>query len=191
MALLSFLLLCLSALSISMARPLHGAGTYRTLMPRQSNGTAMPFDANQALAGGIALNVMTQQASISALQLIQQLEASPANDPSQFDVAKVSTNLLSFVIAYTYTYLLQPLQNNLMGFITLGMNIRQNNQAIAPAGNTAITNLNALALEQQSEMTMAQSLTGNPQTDAPIIQTLGRMITRAGAKTTQTQSQVN
>ena len=77
-----------------------------------------------------------------------------------------------------------------MGFITLGMNIRQNNQMIAPAGNTAITNLNSLALEQQSEMVMAQSLTGNPSTDAPIIQTLGRQITRAGGLTTQTQGQV-
>jgi hypothetical protein len=49
-------------------------------------------------------------------------------------------------------------QSSLMGFVTKGIAIRQNNQKIAPAGNPAIPGLATVAMAQMAELNLTMSL---------------------------------
>jgi hypothetical protein len=91
----SLLLLSLAAtLTLSLPTPQHS----NTLESRQANGTLPAgtasqtgqLTADQLLADGIGLNLMSQQGELAALQVVSDLENSPnVNDPSEFAAAKV------------------------------------------------------------------------------------------------------
>jgi hypothetical protein len=49
-------------------------------------------------------------------------------------------------------------KSSLMNFVVSGINIRINNQAIAPAGNAAIPGLAVVAMAQQTELNLTMSL---------------------------------
>ncbi|KUJ15942.1 uncharacterized protein LY89DRAFT_542666, partial [Mollisia scopiformis] len=49
-------------------------------------------------------------------------------------------------------------QSSLLGFVTKGIAIRQNNQKIAPAGNPAIAGLATVAIAQMTELNLTMSL---------------------------------
>ncbi|OLN83406.1 hypothetical protein CCHL11_03134 [Colletotrichum chlorophyti] len=100
------------------------------------------------LAGGIALNIQIQQQEAAGLQAVQQ--ALQANNPQQFQVAK----------------------SNLLSFVSDGIQIRQANQLIAPSGNGATQGLAVVANAQLQELEKVAGLTGNPQQDNPVIQSL-------------------
>jgi hypothetical protein len=57
-------------------------------------------------------------------------------------------------------------QASLLGFVTKGIVIRENNQKIAPAGNAAIVGLATVAMAQMAELSLTQSLAmGGNETD--------------------------
>ncbi|KAJ0282724.1 hypothetical protein Brms1b_006287 [Colletotrichum noveboracense] len=97
------------------------------------------------LAGGIALNIQIQQQEQAGLAAVMQsLQANPVN-MQQFQVAK----------------------SNLLSFVSDGIQVRQANQLIAPSGNGAAQGLAVL-----SELQKVAGLTGNPQQDNPVTQSL-------------------
>ncbi|KAJ0161503.1 hypothetical protein CTA2_6105 [Colletotrichum tanaceti] len=102
------------------------------------------------LAGGIALNILVQQQEVNGLNaVIQSLQAKPPN-PQQFQTAK----------------------SNLLSFVSDGIQIRQANQLIAPSGNGATQGLAVVANAQLGELQKVAGLTGNPQQDMPVTQSL-------------------
>lgn len=60
----------------------------------------------------------------------------------------------------------------LVADIAAGINIRKFNQAIIPANNAAIAGLNTYAAAQATEKGLAESLTGVPSHDLPILETI-------------------
>ncbi|KAK2053313.1 hypothetical protein LY76DRAFT_668161 [Colletotrichum caudatum] len=102
------------------------------------------------LAGGIALNIQVQQQEVNGLNAVMQaLQANPVN-MQQFQTAK----------------------SNLLSFVSDGIQIRQSNQLIAPTGNAAAAGLAVVANAQLAELEKVSGLTGNPQTDNPVTQSL-------------------
>ncbi|EFQ26899.1 hypothetical protein CGRA01v4_07890 [Colletotrichum graminicola] len=102
------------------------------------------------LAGGIALNILVQQQEVNSLNaVIQALQGNPVNQ-QQFQTAK----------------------SNLLSFVSDGIQIRQSNQLIAPTGNAATAGLAVVANAQLGELEKASGLTGNPQTDNAVTQSL-------------------
>ncbi|CAI0646051.1 unnamed protein product, partial [Colletotrichum noveboracense] len=102
------------------------------------------------LAGGIALNIQIQQQEQAGLAAVMQsLQANPVN-MQQFQVAK----------------------SNLLSFVSDGIQVRQANQLIAPSGNGAAQGLAVVANAQLSELQKVAGLTGNPQQDNPVTQSL-------------------
>ncbi|WYZ40886.1 hypothetical protein EsH8_IV_001227 [Colletotrichum jinshuiense] len=102
------------------------------------------------LAGGIALNIRVQQQEVSGLAAVSQaLQANPPN-PQQFQTAK----------------------SNLLSFVSDGIQVRQANQLIAPNGNGATQGLAVVANAQLTELQKVAGLTGNPQQDMPVVQSL-------------------
>ncbi|TDZ23933.1 hypothetical protein C8034_v003985 [Colletotrichum sidae] len=102
------------------------------------------------LAGGIALNIVIQQQEQTGLAAVSQaLQANPVN-MQQFQVAK----------------------SNLLSFVSDGIQVRQANQLIAPSGNAAAGGLAVVANAQLTELQKVAGLTGNPQQDNPVVQSL-------------------
>ncbi|WQF76576.1 hypothetical protein CDEST_01590 [Colletotrichum destructivum] len=102
------------------------------------------------LAAGIALNIQIQQQEVNGLNAVMQaLQANPPN-PQQFQTAK----------------------SNLLSFVSDGIQVRQANQLIAPSGNGATQGLAVVANAQLSELQKVAGLTGNPQQDTPVTQSL-------------------
>jgi hypothetical protein len=67
---------------------------------------------------------------------------------------------LGFILAQNplNTTLYSATQESLLGFVTKGIAIRENNQKIAPAGNAAIPGLATVAMAQMVELSLTQSL---------------------------------
>jgi hypothetical protein len=64
------------------------------------------------------------------------------------------------------------LKGELIAEIMGGMSIRAFNQAVAPPGNPALPGLATYALAQNTELGLAESLTGVPDHDLPILSTI-------------------
>ncbi|KAK7981979.1 hypothetical protein PG996_009667 [Apiospora saccharicola] len=102
------------------------------------------------LANGININIEDQkqeQASVVKLQAI--LGKNPV-DMNAFAAAK----------------------SDLLAFVNNGIQIRQMNQAITPKGNKATAGLAKVANAQLDELNLAMSLTGKPDQDNKVLQTL-------------------
>ncbi|TGO63985.1 hypothetical protein BOTNAR_0093g00230 [Botryotinia narcissicola] len=106
----------------------------------KSTGTSTACSPEvQALASGISSNIADQRDEQKAVTAVGKiLQQSPFNT-SMFDVA----------------------QSSLMTFVQKGIQIRQNNQKIAPAGNSAIPGLAIVAMAQQEELNLTMSLTAS------------------------------
>jgi hypothetical protein len=67
---------------------------------------------------------------------------------------------LGFILAQNplNTTLYSATQASLLGFITKGIAIRENNQKISPAGNAAIPGLATVAMAQMVELSLTQNL---------------------------------
>lgn len=106
----------------------------------KSTGTSTACSPEvQALASGINSNIADQRNEQKAVTAVgKALQQSPFN-ASMFDAA----------------------QSSLMTFVQKGIQIRQNNQKIAPAGNAAIPGLATVAMAQQEELNLTMSLTAS------------------------------
>ncbi|TGO16632.1 hypothetical protein BTUL_0026g00860 [Botrytis tulipae] len=106
----------------------------------KSTGTSTACSPEvQALASGISSNIADQRNEQKAVTAVGKiLQQSPFNT-SMFDAA----------------------QSSLMTFVQKGIQIRQNNQKIAPAGNGAIPGLAIVAMAQQEELNLTMSLTAS------------------------------
>jgi len=89
-----------------------------------------------ALANGIMSNIADQRNEQNAVSAVGDVLAEQPMDSTMFDSAKTS----------------------LMNFVVSGINIRINNQKIAPAGNAAIPGLAVVAMAQMEELNLTMSL---------------------------------
>lgn len=64
------------------------------------------------------------------------------------------------------------MKGELIAEIMGGMSIRAFNQAVAPPGNAALPGLSTYAAAQSTELGLAESLTGEPTNDLPILSTI-------------------
>lgn len=64
------------------------------------------------------------------------------------------------------------LKGELIAQVMGGMSIRAFNQAVAPPGNAALSGLAIYAAAQSTELGLAESLTGVPSHDLPILSTI-------------------
>ncbi|KAL0932195.1 uncharacterized protein CTRU02_213148 [Colletotrichum truncatum] len=118
--------------------------------PAPAQGDTPACAEAKILAGGIALNIQVQQQEQAGLAAVSQaLQANPVN-MQQFQVAK----------------------SNLLSFVSDGIQVRQANQLIAPSGNAATQGLAVVANAQLTELQKVAGLTGNPQQDNPVVQSL-------------------
>ncbi|KAF6827703.1 hypothetical protein CMUS01_08891 [Colletotrichum musicola] len=118
--------------------------------PAPAQGDTPACAEAKILAGGIALNIQIQQQEQNGLAAVSQaLQTNPVN-MQQFQVAK----------------------SNLLSFVSDGIQVRQANQLIAPSGNGAAQGLAVVANAQLTELQKVAGLTGNPQQDNPVVQSL-------------------
>ncbi|KAK1990332.1 hypothetical protein LX36DRAFT_716839 [Colletotrichum falcatum] len=140
-------LLSLAALTVAQ---MNGGGASPVPAPAPSPNDTPACAEAKILAGGIALNIQVQQQEVSSLNAVMQaLQANPVN-MQQFQTAK----------------------SNLLSFVSDGIQIRQANQLIAPTGNAAAAGLAVVANAQLSELEKVSGLTGNPQQDNSVVQSL-------------------
>ncbi|KAK7541445.1 hypothetical protein IWX49DRAFT_324137 [Phyllosticta citricarpa] len=129
-----------------------GAGGGAGAAP-QAAGQA-PGDACKiasALFNGIGSNILVQQNEQLSTTAIQSfLKSNDVGDQNLFS----------------------SLKSNLITVVGSGITIRQTNQGIAGQSNPATPGLQTVANAQMQEMTLAQSLTGDPQKDLPVIDQL-------------------
>ena len=92
---------------------------------------------------------LTSPAELNTTIAIQSLESAPF-DPTTFEILK----------------------GELIAEIMGGMSIRAFNQAVAPPGNPALPGLATYASAQSTELGLAESLTGVPSHDLPILSTI-------------------
>ncbi|KAK6415834.1 hypothetical protein LTR81_010591 [Elasticomyces elasticus] len=102
-----------------------------------------------SIATGIYLNIQGQHAELNQTISLQSLESSSFSQ-STFDIQK----------------------GELIADIKGGMSIREFNQAVAPTGNAALPGLATYAAAQSTELGLAESLTGMPSHDLPILVTI-------------------
>ncbi|KAH7350048.1 hypothetical protein B0T11DRAFT_343205 [Plectosphaerella cucumerina] len=102
------------------------------------------------LAQSIGVNILIQmQEQIRTTQVMMTLMTNPVN-PQQFEAAKA----------------------NLLSAVNDGIGLREANQLITPAGNPATEGIAVVANAQLTELRKSSSLTGNPATDMPVLQSL-------------------
>jgi hypothetical protein len=101
----------------------------------QASGTPC-IPAIMALASGIQANIADQNNELSIV------------------------TALGYILAQTpvNTTLYSATQASLLGFVTEGIAIRENNQKIAPKGNSAIAGLAIVAMAQMIELSLTMSL---------------------------------
>ena len=92
---------------------------------------------------------LTSPAELNTTITLQSLE-SASFDPTTFEILK----------------------GELIAEIMGGMSIRAFNQAVAPPGNPALSGLATYASAQSAELGLAESLTGVPDHDLPILSTI-------------------
>ncbi|KAF2424509.1 hypothetical protein EJ08DRAFT_552987, partial [Tothia fuscella] len=102
------------------------------------------------LASGIQQNILDQQGEQASLQAI-------ASQGQQGQV-----NMAQFM----------TMKAQLLSYVTAGIAVRQNNQALLPTGNPATAGLAMVASAQQMELSLSSSLSGDPSIDMATIQTL-------------------
>lgn len=107
-------------------------------MPLVARNTTLPActDAELALAAGIAANIADQQNEVLAVTALGNVLLENPVSPALFNI----------------------MQSSLLNFVTTGIAIRQNNQAIAPPGNSAIPGLAIVANAQVAELNLTMSL---------------------------------
>ncbi|KAK7528382.1 uncharacterized protein IWZ02DRAFT_428992 [Phyllosticta citriasiana] len=131
-----------------------GAGGGAGAAP-QAAGQA-PGDACKiasALFNGIGSNILVQQNEQLSTTAIQSfLKSNDVGDQNLFS----------------------SLKSNLITVVGSGITIRQTNQGIAGQSNPATPGLQTVANAQMQEMTLAQSLTGDPQKDLPSLTNCSR-----------------
>ena len=104
-----------------------------------------------ALFNGIGSNILVQQNEQLSTTAIQSfLKSNDVGDQNLFS----------------------SLKSNLITVLGSGITIRQTNQGIAGQSNPAASGLQTVANAQMQEMSLAQSLTGDPQKDLPVIDQL-------------------
>jgi len=144
------------------APPAQDAGNPRPNNPNSGNsGTAAANGQRCAadvdrLASGIQQNILNQQGELSSVQLLGNF----LNFTGQNRNGTVDGTLF------------MSMKAQLLTFVTAGIAVRQNNQAIAPPGNPALPGLGQVASAQQNELGLASSLSGDRITDTPTVQAL-------------------
>ncbi|KAJ8607669.1 hypothetical protein MRB53_040132 [Persea americana] len=118
-----------------------------TAAPQWSN---LCSQAVVALATGIHLNIQGQYAEYNGTVKILNIESATPVDNTAFLIAK----------------------GELLSDIQAGMNIRQFNQLIAPAGNAVLPGLAKYQAAQLVEQGLAMGLTGVPSQDAAALNSL-------------------
>ncbi|KAG7141886.1 hypothetical protein HYQ45_001623 [Verticillium longisporum] len=103
------------------------------------------------LAEGIKLNIDDQNNEVLSLTAVSN--ALNANDAAAFQAAKT----------------------DLLGFVNSGIEMRKMNQAIAPAGNKAISGLAIVANAQTEELNLSNSLSGDPANKAADLKTVDKL----------------
>jgi len=116
------------------------------------NNTRCAADIDR-LASGIQQNILDQQGEQVSLQAISNLMQNSTNG---------SINLAQFM----------TMKAQLLSFVSAGISVRENNQALAPPGNAALPGLGKVASAQQMELSLSSSLSGDRNIDMPTIQTL-------------------
>jgi hypothetical protein len=102
-----------------------------------STSTAAPCSpAVMALAAGIQDNIADQNNELNTATAMASILSQDPVDSTLFGAS----------------------QSSLMGFVTKGIAIRQNNQKIAPAGNAALAGLATVAMAQMAELNLTMSL---------------------------------
>ncbi|KAK2606664.1 hypothetical protein N8I77_005398 [Diaporthe amygdali] len=94
--------------------------------------------AAQALADGIQSNIDLQTGEQASVEKVKAAVSQNPIDQAAFTAAK----------------------SQLLDFVNAGISARENNQAIAPAGNAAVDGLGIVQNAQAEELNLAQSLTG-------------------------------
>lgn len=132
------------------------AGSAVADWPHPFQGCPDAIDSNQcppavvALATGIHLNIVGQEGELNATEALQTIEAASPVNQTNFLIGK----------------------GELLANVMAGMSIRKFNQAVAPPNNAALPGLAKYAAAQATELALAQSLTGIPSHDDPILATL-------------------
>lgn len=103
-----------------------------------------------ALATGIHLNIQGQYSEYNGTLAVQKIESLQLLPTPEFYIAK----------------------GQLLSDIQEGMNLREFNQQIAPAGNAVIPGLAKYQTAQAAEQKLAEGLTGIPSEDATALSTL-------------------
>ncbi|KAK8051424.1 hypothetical protein PG993_002809, partial [Apiospora rasikravindrae] len=102
------------------------------------------------LANGINMNIADQKQEQATVVKLQAILGKTPVDTRAFATAK----------------------SDLLAFVNNGIQIRQMNQAITPAGNKATEGLVKVANAQLEELNLAMSLSGDPAKDDKVLQTL-------------------
>jgi len=116
------------------------------------NNTRCAADIDR-LASGIQQNILDQQGEQVSVQAIANMMQNSRNG---------SVDMLQFM----------TMKAQLLSFVTAGISVRENNQALAPPGNVALPGLGKVASAQQMELSLSSSLSGDKNIDMPTIQTL-------------------
>ncbi|PBP16574.1 hypothetical protein BUE80_DR012646 [Diplocarpon rosae] len=138
---LSLLILSVSALPPIYAGTKNKVPTPLALSSRQnsppggSNSTACP-PAVMALAAGIQSNIDDQSNEVATVSALGNIMAQNPMDMALYAAA----------------------QTSLLGFVTKGIAIRENNQKITPPGNGATAGLAMVAMAQMEELNITMSL---------------------------------
>jgi hypothetical protein len=117
-----------------------------------ANGQRCAADIDR-LASGIQQNTLDQQGEQSSVQAIALMMQNTNGRP-------VDMNLF------------MTMKAQLLSYVTAGIMVRQNNQALVPTGNAATAGLAMVASAQQMELSLASSLSGDPTIDMSTIQNL-------------------
>lgn len=105
----------------------------------KSNSTSSTGACSQAvsaLANGISANIADQNNELNTVTALGNVLAQNPLD----------------------TTLYAATQTSLLGFVTKGITIRENNQKIAPPGNAALAGLAVVAMAQMTELNLTMSL---------------------------------
>jgi hypothetical protein len=103
----------------------------------------------------------TTPCSAAVLALASGIQSNIADQYNELTTVTALGNVLAQNPLDTTLY--SATQGSLLGFVTKGIAIRENNQKIAPAGNGALPGLATVATAQLTELslTMSLALTGN------------------------------
>ncbi|CZR60674.1 uncharacterized protein PAC_10570 [Phialocephala subalpina] len=157
----STLLLLLGAFtSVSLAAPaiivIEDASTPTTPDAASPAEPAASATSTKPAAGSSAGTGSTGACSSAVMALAQGIQSNIDDQNNELTTVTALGNVLAQnpVDATLYS----ATQSSLLGFVTKGITIRENNQKIAPQGNPALPGLATVAMAQMTELNLTMSL---------------------------------